>query len=71
MQKGASRPGAWKLDNLRNPHIPSPCPIIHRTRRKPRWYEDNRLRGREYWKGIGCFLFVEAALLAIWWFGGM
>lgn len=67
MQNGASRPGGRPLNC---PHRAQPQPIIHRKRRQPEWYEDERLRGKEFWKAIGLTVLATALLFLVWWYGG-
>lgn len=68
MQRQGSRPGA--LDSLRSPHPAQSRPIIHRSRHRPEWVEDTRLRGKEYWKAIGLATAFTVVMFMIWYYGG-
>ena len=59
------------LDSIPGPQRLTPRPMIHRTRRKPEWYEDKRLRGKDFWKAIGMTLAATALMFFAWYYGGM
>ena len=58
------------LDSLPNPRPAQPYSVVRRRRHMPEWYQEPKLRGKDFWKAMGMAAASTALLFFVWWFGG-